>query len=169
MLKLKTVFDFRFAMMRRTYGTIKKGIFKMASERGSRKTSYKTKQRDTLLAYLETVQGKHVTVSDICIHFASNGENIGQTTIYRHLEKMVDEGLVNKYTIDAGTPACFEYVAPDENCHRDMCFHCNCEELESIGRHLLEHHGFALNSKRTVFYGICDECSSSEASENKDR
>ena len=180
MLKLKTVFDFRFAMMRRTYGTVKKGIFKMASERGSRKTSYKTKQRDTLLAYLETVQGKHVTVSDICIHFASNGENIGQTTIYRHLEKMVDEGLVNKYTIDAGTPACFEYVAPDENCHRDMCFHCkcekcgrlihmHCEELEGIGRHLLEHHGFALNSNRTVFYGICDECSSSEASENKDR
>ena len=145
----------------------------MSGSADNKRTTYRTKQRDTLLAYLETVKGKHVTVNDISMHFKSRGETIGQTTIYRHLEKMVDEGLVSKYIIDAGTPACFEYVAPEESCHHDMCFHCKCEkcgklihmqceELEGIGQHLLEHHRFALNSKRTVFYGICDECSKAD-------
>lgn len=135
----------------------------------NRKSAYKTKQRDTLLAYLKTVAGKHITVNDICTHFSSRGERIGQTTVYRHLEKMVDEGVVSKYVIDAGAPACFEYVAPEDHCEHEVCFHCkcekcgklihmHCEELEEIQSHLLEHHSFSLNPMRTVFYGVCEEC-----------
>lgn len=141
----------------------------MAEKINEGRSAYKTKQRDTLLTYLKTVAGKHITVNDICLHFSDQGQRIGQTTVYRHLEKMVDEGLVNKYIIDSGTPACFEYVAPEDHCANEVCFHCkcekcgrlihlHCEELEVIQQHLLEDHAFALNPMRTVFYGICEDC-----------
>ena len=133
------------------------------------RSTYKTKQRESLLAYLETRPGAHITVGDVCAHFRAQGSAIGQSTVYRQLERLVDEGLVNKYVIDGSSPACFEYVGPDSHADAEVCFHCKCEkcgklihlhcdELESIGAHLLSHHGFRLNPMRTVFYGLCEDC-----------
>jgi Fur family ferric uptake transcriptional regulator len=39
----------------------------------------------------------------------------------------------------------------------------HCEELNEIGEHLLKEHNFKLNSMRTVFYGMCDECIKAQA------
>ncbi len=133
------------------------------------KPKYKTKQRDTLLSYLETVTGKHITVADVCDYFRAKGTPIGQATVYRQLESMVDDGLVSKYTIDSGSPACFEYLGAHVHEHGEACFHCKCEkcgtlfhvhcaELELIQQHLMDHHNFMLNPLRTVFYGLCENC-----------
>ena len=130
---------------------------------------YKTKQREQLLDYLKTVPGKHITVGEICGFLRDNGAVISTTTVYRQLEKMVNEGIVNKYIIDANSPACFEYIQKEVNCHEHECFHCKCEkcgklihlhcdEISNVERHILEEHGFRIDSLRTVFYGICEEC-----------
>ena len=129
---------------------------------------YKTRQREELLEYLVSVQGEHITVNDIKIYFQNKGRSIGVATIYRQLEKMVNEGIVTKYTIDINSPACFEYTAADSH-EKDVCFHCkcekcgklihlHCEELEEMQGHLKEEHEFKLNPMRTVLYGICIEC-----------
>lgn len=133
------------------------------------KTSYKTRQKEELALFLESFEGEHVTVQDICDHFRSIGSPIGMTTVYRHLERMVEEGTVNKYIIDSNTPACFEYVRPEEHSHKGTCFHCkcekcgklihlHCEDLDGFKDHLMEHHSFQLDPRRTVFYGICGKC-----------
>lgn len=51
------------------------------------KAPYKTKQMAELLTFLESVQGKHVTVNEICDYFKEKGISVGTTTVYRHLEK----------------------------------------------------------------------------------
>ena len=133
------------------------------------KVQYKTKHRDELTGYLETIPGQHITVSEICAHFKEQGNPIGTTTVYRHLERMVDEGLVKKYIIDANSPACFEYVSKREEAMIDTCFHCkcercgrlihlHCEDLIGLQEHLAAAHHFHVNPMRTVFYGLCDEC-----------
>ncbi|MCR5726347.1 MAG: transcriptional repressor [Lachnospiraceae bacterium] len=130
---------------------------------------YKTKQRENLLKYLKSVPGKHITVFDVCEYFKEQGEPIGQSTVYRQLERLVDEGIINKYIIDANSPACFEYVEAEKHCCEETCFHCKCEkcgklihlhcdELKELQGHLYEHHNFKLNPMRTVFYGLCEEC-----------
>lgn len=137
------------------------------------KTQYKTKQKEELLEYLKTVPGEHVTVNDVCLYFSRTGRNIGTTTVYRQLEKMVDEGIVNKYVLDPNTPACFEYINREEHCHEHRCYHCkcvkcgkllhlHCDEIESTEDHIREHHGFRIDPQRTVFYGLCSECSSED-------
>ncbi len=135
----------------------------------STKQIYKTKQREILIQYLEQVPGVHITVNDVCEHCRAVGAPIGQTTVYRQLEKMVDEGLVNKYTIDGSSAACFEYVPDAGTRDQEQCFHCkcekcgklihlHCEELALIGEHLRKSHSFYLNPMRTVFYGLCEDC-----------
>ena len=130
---------------------------------------YKTKQREQLLDYLKTVPGKHITVGEICGFLRDNGAVISTTTVYRQLEKMVNEGIVNKYIIDANSPACFEYIEKEINCHEHECFHCKCEkcgklfhmhseELEELQEELKAKHRFSMDPRRTVFYGVCDAC-----------
>ena len=130
---------------------------------------YKTKQREMLVEYLQSVPGVHITASDVCTYFKNQGVSIGQSTIYRHLEALVDEGILSKYIIDANTPACFEYIGADSHAEGETCFHCKCEncgklihlhcdEMEEIQEHLYKEHRFSLNPMRTVFYGLCEEC-----------
>ena len=140
----------------------------------SSRTVYKTRQRERLLAYLASLQGKHFTVSDVCEHFRSEGDAIGMTTVYRQVERMVDEGIVQKYNIDANTPACFEYIGESGDTEdASFCFHCKCEncgtlihlrceEIEAFLSHLSVHHRFTLDPVRTVLYGLCEKCRDEE-------
>lgn len=134
----------------------------------SEKSQYKTRQREELLDYLRSSGSEHVTVGELCDRFQRRGRPIGTATLYRQLEKMVDEGLVSKYTIDAGSPACFAYIGADSH-KGESCFHCkcescgrlihlHCEELEGLSEHVQQHHGFSINPMRTVFYGLCETC-----------
>jgi Fur family ferric uptake transcriptional regulator len=133
------------------------------------KNQYRTKQHKEILSYLETRNGKHLTVNDICVNFQEQGKAIGTTTVYRQLERMVADGIVKKYTIDNNTPACFEYVGTQERLSEPGCYHCKCEqcgrlihlecdELAEVQKHLLNYHGFQMNPLRTVIYGICENC-----------
>ena len=135
----------------------------------SNRPKYKTKQRQILIDFLKSRSGAHVSASDVCEHFRTMGASIGQSTVYRQLETLVDEGVVSKYMVDPSSPACFEYTGG--RCHEDehTCFHCKCEkcgklihlhcyELEAIKEHLYKGHSFELDIYRTVFYGLCEEC-----------
>lgn len=137
----------------------------------NRKSHYNTKQKSALIEFLKESQGSHVSVNDIHDHLAENGISVGVTTIYRRLGELIEQGVVAKYNIDGESGASFEYIGK-ESCHEGLCIHCkceqcgeithlHCEELKMIGRHLMQDHGFKVDSNRTVIYGLCDTCASS--------
>ena len=81
------------------------------------KKRYKTKQYDELVEYISSIPGQHFTVNELYVHFAGKDKAIGVTTLYRHLQRMLDEGIVSKYAVGTNGAACFEYVgdgAPHE-------------------------------------------------------
>ena len=98
----------------------------------SEKAQYRTRQITELENYLCSMEGKHVTVSDICKYFKSQGISIGTTTVYRQLDRMVEQGLVAKYMVDGTSSACYEYLGHDEHCHKHICFHCKCEKCGKL-------------------------------------
>ncbi len=130
------------------------------------KTTYRTRAQEELLTYLKTAPGQHHTAAEIREHFAGQERPIGTATIYRQLERFVQEGSVRKYVIGPGECACYAYAEDQQcashfHCRCDVCgrlIHLDCDELREIQTHLLEHHGFAWNAGKTVFYGICDQC-----------
>jgi Fur family ferric uptake transcriptional regulator len=135
---------------------------------------YKTRQRDEILAALKRLGGGHVTAGDVYAYLCAAGRPIGRATVYRQLERLVDEGIVEKYSGGGRDSACFEYIGRDAHAAGGPCYHLKCERcgrlihlscdaLAVISDHLLAAHGFTLDSKRTVFYGICEACSAQEA------
>ncbi len=143
----------------------------------ARKTVYNTKQMDRLLTYMQASGGRHVTAAEICRHFEEEGTPVGTATVYRNLEKLVEQGMVAKYNLDATSSACFEYIGAEEHAHHTVCYHCKCEkcgqiihmeceEVTELGKHFLEHHGFAINYQKTIFYGLCEACREKEAADN---
>lgn len=136
------------------------------------RSKYKTKQKDILVEYLKSASGTHITAKDVCDYFKNQGSNIGQSTVYRQLEGLVDEGVINKYIIDGNSPACFEYVGEENLDTMHVCFHCKCErcgklihlhcdEVEEMQAHLYKEHKFRMDPRRTVFYGLCEDCANS--------
>ena len=147
------------------------------------KSKYNTKQRAELMAYLMSMSGEHVTVNDVCRHFEEKGRSIGVTTVYRQLDKMVEEGLVNKYNLDSSSSACYEFI--DTEHHMDgnhSCYHCKCEKcgrLVHVERRAFETAmrsislaeaagGFEMDLSHTVFYGVCRDCKADGGTETKE-
>lgn len=133
------------------------------------KVKYKTKQMSEVLSFLKSAKGRHVTAGEVCEHFRAAGISVGTTTVYRNLERLVEQGLAAKYVIDGTTSACFEYTGGSNTDSGVSCYHCKCEkcgklihlqcdEVDTLIRHMREHHDFEMDSIRTVFYGICSVC-----------
>ncbi len=133
------------------------------------KAPYRTRAQKSLLDYLKATPGTHHTAAEIRTHFAAQDHPIGTATIYRQLERFVEDGLIQKYTLGPGDSACYAFVGESSCCGHFHCkcevcgklIHLNCEELAEIQSHLLEHHHFLWNAGKTVFYGICEDCQES--------
>ena len=131
------------------------------------KAGYRTRAQEDLFAYLKATPGVHHTAAELKEYFTAKGTPIGTATIYRQLERFVDEGKIQRYIIGPGECACYTFVEQRQSCpfhfhlKCERCgrlIHLDCEELTEIKTHLLEHHGFSWNTGKTVFYGLCDLC-----------
>ena len=134
-------------------------------------SGYKTKQRDAILGFMIENKDRHVTVSQISEYLSKQGKHIGVTTIYRHLDKLLDNDLVRKYSLGPGECSCYQYAGGDKDCHEhfhlvcEKCgrlFHLECEHLSELKGHILEEHGFTVDPFKTVFYGLCSDCRNNE-------
>ena len=135
------------------------------------KSPYRTRQMTELLELMKCEKGRHLTVHEICRLLEDRGVSVGMTTVYRNLEKLVDQGIIAKYIIDGTTSACFEYVPEEEekqvsyHCKCEKCgrlIHLRCDEVKGLQQHMAQHHGFTMDPLRTVFYGICSDCADDE-------
>lgn len=130
-------------------------------------SSYKTKQREAVLDYIISRRDSHVTVNQICDYFSEKEAPIGVATVYRYLDKLVEQGLVQKYVLEGSAGACFQYVDKEESCTRHFhlkCEHCGklihleCSHFEALFNHIIDEHQFTVNPFRTVIYGVCKDC-----------
>lgn len=127
--------------------------------------NYKTKQQLAIKKCIESHREGYVTVNEIAEYLKENGYSVGLTTIYRHLEKMENEGLVTRLSVEGQSGACYKYVNPaEESGFFIKCDECGevtrmkCEHLQEIYQHINNDHHFSINPKKTVFYGKCDKC-----------
>jgi Fur family ferric uptake transcriptional regulator len=132
-----------------------------------RPANYHTRQGQCILDYLKSLEGGHVTIGQIVRHFEDTETLIGQTTVYRHLEKLAAGGKIRKYTLRDGKSACYQYIDHETDCREhfhlkcEICgslIHADCGFLDEIERHLLSKHDFQINMLKTVFYGTCKKC-----------
>ncbi len=141
------------------------------------KKEYQTRQKQLILAMLREKQNEHVKAEQILSHLRKDGESLGLTTVYRNLEKLVQDGVIIKYVGLDGTSASYQYVG-EMAAHKDhyhlVCLQCgqlvhlNCNVIDEFASHIQNDHHFQLDSMKTVFYGYCANCSDCSQTNRQD-
>ena len=123
--------------------------------------TYNTKQKNDLLEIIK--KEKHsFTVKDIY----SKVNGVGLTTIYRLVDKLVDEGVLTK-NISKDNITYYQYL---EECNHDNHFylkcdncgemiHIDCDCIGELSEHISKEHKFKLSESHIIINGLCQKCS----------
>ncbi len=129
--------------------------------------AYKTKQKNFVLDCLKNHENESMTAEKIMEYLRAENVSVGMATIYRHLNRLCEEGLVRKFVTDDTESAAYRYFDEKRGCHSHFHLVCNscgklihleCTNLSSVYNHILSEHNFKVDTVKTVFYGVCEEC-----------
>ncbi len=123
--------------------------------------TYNTKQKDKILEIIKN-QKHEFLIKDI---YEDLNEEVGLTTIYRFVDKLVDEGLMSK-RIGDNNLTYYQYL---EKCsHKnhfylrcDVCGrleHVDCDCIEDLEKHIFNNHKFSMSMENIIINGICKNC-----------
>jgi Fur family ferric uptake transcriptional regulator len=117
---------------------------------------------------------RHVTADEVVDTLKSLGTPVAKSTVYRFLSSLEEGGHVRKYILAEGCPACYQFVDRAGACaehYHLMCRECgrivhfeNAELKQALNGACERRSGrkFSIDGPRTVFYGTCPECLSSD-------
>jgi Fur family ferric uptake transcriptional regulator len=129
--------------------------------------TYMTKQQQAVLRVLESTDAS-VSACELMEKLRDQGLTVGLTTVYRQLEKLAGQGMVHRIVTDEGAfyrfcdkaEGCDCFLLKCEQCGRIE--HLDCSHLGPLYEHLSHEHHFTINPRRTLFYGLCEQCSKGE-------
>ena len=127
----------------------------------ARSESYNTKQKDLILGVIKS-QKHEFTIKDI---YEKLNKNVGLTTIYRLVDKLVNENILNKY-ISKDNKKYYQYL---KECNEENHFylkcdkcgdlvHIDCDCIDDLSSHIFKIHKFKPNKKNIIINGICEKC-----------
>ena len=131
------------------------------------KGEYMTKNRKLIFTYLQDHKDALVSAKDIHIYYNEKGPKINISTIYRNLYKLEKEGIIRKYMSENGKTALYQFETheSENNEHLHLqCIKCgkvvhlDCQFMNEIYSHISNYHGFEIQCKNSIIYGICKDC-----------
>lgn len=128
----------------------------------SRNETYKTRQKELILDVIKNFKNDF-TIKEI---YEKLNQNVGLTTIYRTISKLVEEGKIKK-SIDYNNVVHYQYL---DECQCDNHFYLKCDKCGSITHvdcdcindftnHVLKNHSFKVDNVNIIIKGICKKCS----------
>ena len=123
--------------------------------------SYNTKQKELIINAIKQ-KNKEFIIKDI---YEELNKKVGLTTIYRQIQKLEKEGLLNK-NIDNKNITYYQYLEKCEEENHfylkcDICgsmIHIDCDCIEELQNHILNKHKFKLNKEHIIINGTCERC-----------
>jgi Fur family ferric uptake transcriptional regulator len=124
-----------------------------------------TKQGAAVRDTLRTAGGFR-SAQDVYTRLRSDGEAVGLSTVYRHLQSLVDDGVVDVIHTPDGE-ATYRYCgdAAPEHHHHLVCRSCG-HTVEIEGRavekwagEVARDHGYADVDHTVELFGVCPDCS----------
>ena len=129
--------------------------------------TYQTKQKQMILACLQENAEQAFTVDEITALINRGETRVGRTTVYRHVEKLMQDGFVRKFSASSGKGATFQYVPYPTDCARHIHLKCtscgrfihlDCRAMDAVNAHILEEHRFLVDNSKSLLFGLCEDC-----------
>ncbi len=136
------------------------------SLRGVRFTKkYMTAQRQLLLSFLREHSDQQFSVEELAEQLC-NAHDISISSIYRNVNHMYAEGLVQRFSVSRSRQYLYQYLGEDA-CSTHM--HLKCEQcgqiyhmddklMEVILASTMQNDNFEINVQKTILYGSCKNC-----------
>ena len=126
-----------------------------------RNSNYKTKQKDIILDKIKSIK-EEFTVKEL---YSKLNKEIGLTTIYRFIDKLVEDGTVTKI-VHSNNSIYYQYL---EECNHDNHFylkcnkcgemiHIDCDCINEFIDIVKNNHNFYINTKNIIIDGTCNKC-----------
>ncbi len=117
---------------------------------------------------LKVMQGltQPTSAQNLYMELRNHEYSIGLATVYRSLDALKLDGLVQVRTLSSGESL---YSLPQEDRHHLTCLRCgNSISIEECPVHHLEqelqqHHKFRIYYHTLEFFGLCPDCQAQEA------
>lgn len=133
------------------------------------KSTYQTQQRKILISFLVNAHGKQLTIDEIMDGLQEEGKNVPQSSVYRLMKKLVDEGIVRRHSKEDSRQYVYQIIESEE-CHSHLHLQCTeCGKLVHLSHEATREArqwmqgatGFDLDQEKTYLYGKCVECKKS--------
>jgi len=126
---------------------------------------YQTKQKELILNILKKKK-KDFTINEI---YEKLNHSIGLTTIYRFIDKLVEEGKIQKIP-GKGNTTYYQYLEEcgEENHFYLKCSNCgemihvDCDCVKDLSYHIQKEHDFQLEENHILISGLCKKCMKEE-------
>lgn len=128
---------------------------------------YQTRQRELVLECMRAHPGRYLTARQVAEALEAQGSPVGTATVYRNLDRLVEEGEVARSEVEGSGGACYraiEHGAPACGCFYLKCEECGelqpvgCTELASFYEHFSREHRIRIDPVKTVLFGTCPSC-----------
>jgi Fur family ferric uptake transcriptional regulator len=126
----------------------------------------RTRNQERILKGMKGVT-KPTSAQDLYMELRNHEYSIGLATVYRSLEALKLEGLVQVRTLPSGESL---YSLPQEDRHHLTCLRCGRSiSVDECPVHDLEHelqhtHKFRIYYHTLEFFGLCPDCQAQEVS-----
>ena len=126
---------------------------------------YSTRQRKLLVDFFKNHCDEQMTVKEMA-SYAEINDKISLSALYRNIDKMLLEGIIQKYAKEDGREFVYQYIDKEKcalhlhlkctNCGRII--HLDDDTTEYVRSMLKSKNNFKINEHKTILYGLCDVC-----------
>ncbi len=125
----------------------------------------RTRSQDRILNLLQDRQDP-ISAQDLYIELRAKQQSIGLATIYRSLDTLKKEGLVQVRTQPTGESL---YMTLQADRHHLTCLNCGKSipidecPVHDLEKQLVKTHQFKIHYHTLEFFGLCDQCQAQTA------
>lgn len=120
----------------------------------------RTRSQDRILNLLKTLN-RSVSAQDIYIELRHHNQGMGLATVYRSLEALKLEGVIQVRTLASGESL---YSCVQQDKHHLTCLQCGASigidecPVHQLETELQKSHSFKIYYHTLEFFGLCDRC-----------
>uniref|UniRef100_I5ARX8 Fe2+/Zn2+ uptake regulation protein n=1 Tax=Eubacterium cellulosolvens (strain ATCC 43171 / JCM 9499 / 6) TaxID=633697 RepID=I5ARX8_EUBC6 len=136
---------------------------------------YKTKVRTLIISYLKSNSDRRFTAREIYDSIKDQAGSLNQTTIYRNMDRLCEEGELVRYKEPNRNAWYYQYSDEHKHCNRHMHAQCStCGKIFHLEKPFVDEftdrirtmYGLDVSPSDTIIIGQCEDCGQMEAGED---